>query len=277
MSDITIGALQLANTHNYSAVAGAIKLRIWFTGCQGTNFQDSLGNIVMCGSGANGFFLEVPVTLAGTTLSIPSYILPSTDNSSQLTVVAHAQFYVNGAAKHFLFQNWIVPNALGASISYDQLFDYNLVAITAPNSGTTTFLAAISALIAASVGALVKATNAVFGLVRLSVAALNPLDPIAVGDNDPRFNLFRSSDYATLNAAVAAIGATAGTLQIVAAQFPSGTSCTVPATLVLDFGDTGTLLRASGQVTTIQSDGSQWPNRHLFLGTGTVSFSGNFV
>lgn len=144
MSNITIGALTLANSHGYT---GSIKLRIWYTGCAGPNFQDSLNNIVMCGNGSSSFYLEVSVSLAGTTLSIPSYVLPSTDNSSQLTVLAHARFYVNNVPREDLFSNWIITATLGASIAYDQLFDFNIIARTAPGSGQAQFLAAVTSLI----------------------------------------------------------------------------------------------------------------------------------
>lgn len=91
--------------------------------------------------------------------------------------------------------------------------------------------------------------------------------------------IFQSSAYASLNAAVAAIGATPGVLSISAANFPSGNSTTVPPTLVIDWGSVGSLLFTTGQSVTFQSDNSQWPLRKIFnnalAGQGEVLWTGN--
>lgn len=94
-----------------------------------------------------------------------------------------------------------------------------------------------------------------------------------------------ASDYASLAAAVAAIGAAPTTLIISKVDFPSGSSTTVPSTLILDFRSPGTLLLQPGHKVTIQSDGSGWPISKIFNEAnaapsapdlqGPVSFSGN--
>lgn len=137
----------------------------------------------------------------------------------------------------------------------------------------------IQALIDSALGARNFASNNVLGVTYLDKAPTIPNTPIAVSINSdlltPPITSFASSDYVSLNAAVAAIGSTPGALLIEAASFPSGNSCTVPSTLVIDWGDVGTLLIAAAQVVTFESDGSAWPIRQLFFGTGTIDFTGN--
>src|SRR5678815_2015484 len=124
MSDITINFPVLNNVHNHS---GTVTLRIWYTGCVGTNFiaSDAI-TAVMCGTGQGNWYKDVTVSVVGTTLTIPPTILTSTDNSQTASVLASAQFYVNGAAKDFLWQNWIITATLGASVSFAALWIYNL-------------------------------------------------------------------------------------------------------------------------------------------------------
>lgn len=185
MSNITLSALTLANSNKYPTTTGAIKLRIWYTGCAGSSFQDSLGNIVMLGSGDSNFFIEVPVVLAGTVLSIPSYVLPSTDDSSCLSAKATGQFYVNGAAREVLFSQYIITATLGASISFSQLFNYQPGAISGPTNPLYLTAPEVSALILASIGTLNDASVTVKGRTKLSTAPLSATNPIAVGNQDP--------------------------------------------------------------------------------------------
>lgn len=82
--------------------------------------------------------------------------------------------------------------------------------------------------------------------------------------------------YASLLAAVTDIGATPTTLVISTANFPSGGSCTVPATTTLEFRGAGTLLRGTGHAINIKSNGKQWPIQKLFYGLGTTNFNDNY-
>lgn len=87
------------------------------------------------------------------------------------------------------------------------------------------------------------------------------------------------ASYASLSAAVTAIGATVTTLKISTPNFPNGSTTTVPATLTLEFIGNGSLLMDTGETVTILSDGSDWPIKKLFYnataGQGTISFAGN--
>lgn len=85
--------------------------------------------------------------------------------------------------------------------------------------------------------------------------------------------------YASLSAAVTAIGSTVSTLRIATPLFPNGATATVPSTLTLEFVGNGSLNITTGQTVTIQSDTSQWPIRKIFnnatAGLGEVLFTGN--
>lgn len=272
MSNITIGSVSPENVHGYD---GAITLRIWFTGCAGSNFQDSLGNIVHCGNGAVGFYKEVAVSLVGTTLTVPSYVLPSTDDSSNLTTLCHAQFYVDGAARDYLFSNWIITNTLGASVSFDALFDYNLVARTAPLTGTAQFLAAVSALITAIAGGFAKASNVLFGIVRTSVAPVSAIDPVVIGANDPSVPglVLHTSKYASYDAANTALNSLGGGTLVVDTSTPVvASSVSTLITTAVRFEGAGIL---TGVSKTVNFAGPfSAPTKRIFAAGITATFTG---
>lgn len=84
------------------------------------------------------------------------------------------------------------------------------------------------------------------------------------------------SAYASLSAAVTAIGATVKTLVISTANFAGGSSCTVPSTLTLAFLGVGSINNTNPII--ILSGGFFWPkDRQVFMGTGTVSFANNVL
>lgn len=90
-----------------------------------------------------------------------------------------------------------------------------------------------------------------------------------------------ASLYASLAAAVTAIGSTPTNLVISTALFPGGASCTVPATLRLVFRGAGTLQLTTSNTYIIRSDSVDWPIKKLFYnataGQGVLSLSGNQV
>lgn len=76
---------------------------------------------------------------------------------------------------------------------------------------------------------------------------------------------FASFRYASLSAAVTAIGATVGTLRISTPSFSNGSTTTVPATLKLEPVGNGSILMDTGETVTIVSDNKDWPVRQLFF------------
>jgi len=70
--------------------------------------------------------------------------------------------------------------------------------------------------------------------------------------------------YASLSAAVTAIGSSVRTLLITTANFPDGATCVVPATLRLVFDGAGSLSVTTGHSVTINSSFGHWPLRKIF-------------
>ena len=183
MSLITISAF------NYE-LAGAllasddIQLRVYYTGGPGQQFIDADGNIVPYGSAAD-FYLPVDCTVASGGIDIDSFALSATDNSSNVSSVAHAQFFINGTPAEFLFTGWIITNTLGASINFASLYTYNLAAVL-PYTLSSLYLTApeVAALIASAAGAFLDASATIKGITKLSVNPISATNPIAVGSND---------------------------------------------------------------------------------------------
>lgn len=166
-----------------------VELRVWYTGSPGEQFIDADGNVVPYGN-AQQFYLPIECTVSGDMITIGGhgFELSATDNSSNISAVANAQFYVNGSPSTFLFTDWIITATLGVSTSFDSLYTYNLAAqlpyaldplyLTAPQ------IAVLLASNKANVSPLIDPVNGKYGVTSLSVAPANSADPIARGIND---------------------------------------------------------------------------------------------
>ena len=80
--------------------------------------------------------------------------------------------------------------------------------------------------------------------------------------------------YASLNAAVTAIGASQATLWITSSTTVAS-SVTVPSNITLVYTGTGQISVNASQTVTINSGNPGWPVRQLFAGTGSVAFGTN--
>ena len=247
------------------------------------SYASSDGTVVMAGTtGSGSFFKSVDCTIAAGIISIPSFTIPSTSDGLDLGTARYTAVFFDsdGVQRDVWLDSFVIPTSLVSPTTWAALRIYKYG--NQPLRDTTVYTKdQTNAQIALANGTLNDASNAIKGRSRLSVAPVLASDPIAVGNNDPRLTgspTYASSSYASLNAAVTAIGSTPGTLFIEAANFPSGNSTTVPSTLVLDWGNVGSLLMTTGQTATIQSDGTQWPVRKLFYnalsGQGTVAPTG---
>lgn len=113
------------------------------------------------------------------------------------------------------------------------------------------------------------------GLIQQLRQEANDIDALLVG----RFGSAHSSaEYASLAAAVTAIGSTVTDLIISTANYPTGGNVTVPITLQLIFRGAGTLLLGTGNTVTILSS-ADWPVQKIFANAlaaqGTIDFTGN--
>lgn len=204
---------------------------------------------------------------------------------------------------------WIVPDDLGSSINFEEWTIANQRIVLANPPQTFYTAAEVDALIHAVTYQPASTTQ--LGIVTVSSTPTNPLIPIAVEKTDYATTtnngvvrlsntptvaaqptaysitdthqpltttpIYYASQFASVNAAITAIGSAVATLIVSAAQAPI-TTVTIPATLTLAFEGAGSLLLTTGQTITILSDTSNWPVRKIFFnaaaGQGTVSFNG---
>lgn len=274
MSNITIGAFQYGPVQDWPSTT--CSLRIYFTGCVGNQFVDSLGNPIACGvvGQQQGFYLEIPCTITGTNINIPSFTLPSTDDSDTVNVTAIAVFVdANGTQRQHLFDNWIITNTLGANITFAMLRAYNALAVLAYSLNSTYLTAPqVAALIAQAVGSQVNASATIKGNTKLSVDPTSMTNPVAVGINDPVIPAFtlHASKYATLNAANTAISAAGGGTLIVDAITAVSATVTIAPTVKLVIQGQGQIHGVGGgQVVTIQgpidAPPSQWIGSNMLI------------
>lgn len=152
-------------------------------------FTDSLGVPYMAGNpaSAQSSFQTVNCTLAGTTVTLPSFTLPSTTNAlvnnrARLT----ARFYDSrGVAREFLFTSFFVP--FSPTTTTWQVFAQVNSAQPKPQPSLFLDTVGVQALISAQIGsgtATPVASDAIQGKLKTSVAPASSLDPIARGIND---------------------------------------------------------------------------------------------
>lgn len=156
--------------------------------------------------------------------------------------------------------------------------------VTIAKAGKVTMTSSGGALVA---GRYAQISNSIDGAITATVGYPTTgqvLGRILVGGASPVVDFYgseirlsqNSSSYASLAAAVTAIGSTPTDLEIVSA-FPSGGTTIVPSTLRLLFTLPGSLVLGSPDTVTIRSDASGWPVQQVFSGSGTLSLSGNNV
>lgn len=277
---ITIQSFTIPNSHGYT---GTVKLRVWYTGCNGTTFLDSTGAVVFCGSpgASTGFFVEIPVTVNSSTgtITVPAFGLYSTDDSSQLTPRATAIFFVNNARRDNLFTNWVITATLGTPVTFIQLYNYQPNALPSPPPATYLTAPQISALIAASVGSLNKATiSPTYGVTSLTVAPSNSTDPIAVGENDPKMYARNSAEFGTnLGDALAVLNGGNPVKLVVSTACFITSNQTVQSNVQLVIEGNGEIA-GSGATRTLTIQGPLSAPLYDWVGSAlVVSFSGNPV
>jgi hypothetical protein len=108
------------------------KLKIWFS----ANFETAEGLAVLGGPIRSGsIYIEVDCTLNPTThvLTVDSFSLPTTNDSSVRNVRASGLLYdASGAFVTYLFTNWVIPESLAPTCSFNALNLYNANAANQP-------------------------------------------------------------------------------------------------------------------------------------------------
>lgn len=215
-------------------------------------------------SGAEDFFFDVPCTVSGGQIHADAFTLHSTTNALTAPpdgdgedVFFHYRFDLHttdGKYHSTLYKRIQVPptpnpTTLAALIAFNE-----------PPPIPASLLASIYAFIANLLANLAKATELLFGMVRLSVPADDPDDPIAVGINDPiitagssgnETDTYRSNPaFGTLAAAIAA--ATGNTLAFTAEQ-PITVDTVLPRDIRTRVGGLGKFNISSTKTLTIEN------------------------
>lgn len=166
-------------------------LRVWYN----RSFIDSDGISVQGGNGSTGFYIPVTVTVTGSQLSIASFFLRTTldaEDPAPQSIQCFARLYSNNAPKQWIFSwnstptGWVIPNpAPLTTMTYEQLALYNQTFVIV-NPPTTFWTATQVQQYFDTLSPAPNASDITKGITKLSVVPVSAVNPIAVGDNDPR-------------------------------------------------------------------------------------------
>lgn len=296
MAEITLtGIAPFPQANGY--VADGTVLRVWYS----RNFQASDTTDVQGGNGSTGFYKSIACTVTSGNVTCPSFTLQTTidaNDPAPQSIQCFARLYSNNTPKDWLFSGagtptgWIIYNPTPAtSLTFAQLQILNQAPYLANPPQTFLTTAQILALLEQTAGDFDLANATRFGITKLSVDPVSALNPIAVGDNDPRISSqFNITTYGASTTGTAAANATAITAAATAANLvggsvvvPLGTfptnSATISAPLIFD--GAGSILRpATGQTVTITKSVTADASQHfsnVAASQGTISFLGNYA
>src|SRR6185369_16518340 len=225
---------------------------------------------------STSFFDEIACTLSGNTVTVPSFPATPTDNPQTGSNVRETwQLWdQSGSPRNVIFEGFI-PSA-NPTITFGALKLLNAGQTLFESDAITRLDQWIQQYINTVIGVLRFATSVIAGWVRISVPAANVVDPIALGDNDPRVpasttGLFYASQYSSL--ALADAAAVSGTL-VIDKNFTLSGNTTLNAARVMFLN--GVITRGTNTLTfngLIEAD----PYQQLFdaAGTGTVALTQN--
>lgn len=250
------------------------KLRRYYDG----DWQDVDGVLHLQGTVGNStdFFDEVNCTLAGNTVTVPSFnatptlsglINPNVRETWQLWDEA-------GSARNIIADGWFIP-ASPSSITRGALEIENRgQALLWPPPVYLNALQ-VQQLIDAQIGTLNDASDVIKGRTFLDVAPTVAGSPRAIGTNSPTVPAFviHTSKYASLNAAKTAMDLLGGGTIVVDSATPVTSNVSLPATTALRFEGQGILTGSSKTVTIVGPLDA--PPRQLWQSGITVLFTGN--
>lgn len=267
MASVTVSSFQIPDWQHGGATA---KLRLYCS----RDWTDSLGVPHIHGAvgSSKGFFQEIVCTVAGTTLTVPAFTTSSTEDAllaeDRTVLVTGVLFDSHNARRETLFKDWVIPATTPTTWATLRTINSRKT-LPLPVSHYLDTVG-VQALIDLALGSRNHASSVVEGTTLLDYDPDSPTVPRAIGANSPVVGR-NSKDYASLSAAVSAIGNVPTTLVVTDSLNCSG-SITVPSTLTLKFVPGG-MLSGSGTVT-IQGAIIATPQQ-IFASTLTVRFTNN--
>lgn len=218
------------------------------------------------------------VSLVGTSIRTATGDLYSTTDCSDPTAFYTViVFDANGRKITTLFNRLRVPTTPNPTTwNLLRIYSSSVPQRYVPGFLTDTLIYQLLANIGSAV---LNASDAIIGKVRLSFAALDLNTPIAVGDNDPIIRGIRRTYYldqygvtlnrTTLEAAIAAIGATPADLKITGTLSVTFSDVTIPSNIRVVFEGNGGVVLSHPRILTIGS--MKDPGAYqIFFGTGKV-------
>jgi len=191
-TQITVSSFQPGLSWNYGSTQ-PVTLRIYVS----ASFVTSDGvSIVASPVGGAGFYKTITCSVVGTTLTVSSFVIPSTTDATPTTARYTFIFFQGSTKRDVLWSNYQVPVSLGTTISNSQLEIYNRTAPAPPRPGFPT-TDQVQQLINA-VPPTVKMTDAIYGIGTLSVPAAISTAPKVVGNNDPRVTADQAASVASI-------------------------------------------------------------------------------
>lgn len=219
---------------------------------------------------SDNFYKEVECTVSAGSVAFPSFTLEATEDATpNNSYYMFALYTTDGVPVGLVYKKIFVPES-PSTTTLPTLAAYSLATpATLPNTYYTANY--IDQLFAAAISLAVKATTAIFGAVKLSAPAVSAGDPIVVAENDPVWRGIKGTkyleSYASLSAALSAIGSTRAAIRITGAVTVSADT-TIPSTLLVEVEGEGKFTVATTKTLTINSL-KAGQNRQIFFSTGT--------
>jgi hypothetical protein len=224
-------------------------------------------------AGGRDYLKEVAFTVASNVATVPSFTLPATwdEAAGARSSVTVYVLDSNRQKVGILVSDFRIPS-LPAITSWGALLTHNTDVATIRDTDTYTKQQTDYQIAQAEFHSQ-PATTTTLGGVRTSVAPVDAAIPIARVTNDPL--VIDAKEYASLSAAIDAIGVTDTTLNISTALTVTADK-TVPSNVTLRFVGAGRISVNAGMTLTFAA-GSHviGEPRKLFAGSGTVAISSN--
>lgn len=226
MSQVTISA---SDIYSYHGTQTPSELRLYAN----QDFTSSEDVFIAQNRSSAPFYQSIPVTLIGTTVRTTSTAgIYTTTDSNNPNVTYTGKLFAGNKELATIYQNLKIPPTPSTTIFAD-LAAYSAT-LTQPYRPHQYYDVDDINRLLNGLGTAPLASDVVIGRSRLSRAPVLVNDPIAVGDNDERLD-DDLSRYASLAAAITAIGATPTILNISTTYSHSSGLATIPSTLYLRF------------------------------------------